>query len=307
MDALAKGNKGNQTAYGSDQFTAALAPAYSRFFERQAFVFPVPTGTAGNGLGLGAITPPYGTIFCHEGAHIVTTEAGAPEFYSGGGRMTLLPGEHHKISAATLEEGLQRHGIGNVHHMAASAISLTQATEAGVVYDIDEIRQLSALAHKSQMKVYLDGARLANAMVYLGATPAEVTWKVGVDILTFGTIKNGTMNAEAVITFDHDLAKVLSIMHKRAGHLFSKMRYISIQLLSYIEDDLWRRNAIQANRNAERIVNALRRRADVTLMHPVHINEVFAILPPRLLEALAAADIRLRPWTFQGKVKAFEL
>ncbi|MER8390936.1 beta-eliminating lyase-related protein [Mesorhizobium sp. M1340] len=301
MNALLNCNRGIEAAYGADQFTATLAHAYSNFFERQTFVFPVPTGTAGNGLALGAVTPPYGTIFCHERAHIVTTEGGAPEFYSGGSRMTLLPGEHHKIALAALEEALQRHGIGNVHHMAVSALSLTQATEAGVVYDLDEIRALSAIAHRSGMKVHLDGARLANAMVYLDATPAEITWKAGVDILTFGTTKNGTMNAEAVITFDPEVAKVISFMHKRAGHLYSKMRYMSVQLLSYLENDLWRRNALQANRNAARIANALTRCSDVELVHPVHINEVFAILPPRLLEALREKGIQLKPWSFQHK------
>ncbi|EJT00808.1 L-threonine aldolase, partial [Rhizobium sp. CCGE 510] len=196
MEALIGCNHGIETAYGADQYTARLGPAYSDFFEREAFVFPVPTGTAGNGLALGAITPTYGTIFCHEAAHIVTTEAGAPEFYSGGGRMTLLSGEHHKISVETFEKALQKHGIGNVHHMAASAISLTQATEAGVVYEPAEMQELSAVAHNAGMKVHLDGARLANAIVHLGASPAEITWKSGVDILTFGTTKNGTMNAE---------------------------------------------------------------------------------------------------------------
>ncbi|WP_281277064.1 threonine aldolase family protein [Mesorhizobium loti] len=301
MNALVNCNRGVEVAYGADQFTATLAQAYSNFFERETFIFPVSTGTAGNGLALGAITPPYGTIFCHESAHIVTTEAGAPEFYSGGGRMTLLAGEHHKISPAVLEDGLRRHGIGNVHHMAVSAFSLTQATEAGVVYELDELHALSEIAHAAGMKVHLDGARLANAIVRLGVTPAEMTWKAGVDILTFGTIKNGTMNAEAVITFDPEIAKVLSVMHKRAGHLCSKMRYMSVQLLSYLEDDLWLRNALQANWNAEHIAGVLRPCAGVELVHPVHINEVFAILPASLLEALRNKDIHLRPWNFGSK------
>jgi threonine aldolase len=296
-----------ETAYGADPFTARLGPAYSDFFERQAFVFPVPTGTAGNGLALGAITPPYGTIFCHEAAHIVTTEAGAPEFYSGGCRMTLLPGAHHKISPETLEEALRKHGIGNVHHMAASALSLTQATEAGVVYEPAEMQELSMIAHKVGMKVHLDGARLANAMVHLGLAPAEITWKSGVDILTFGTTKNGTMNAEAVITFDPEIAGRLRVMHKRAGHLFSKMRYMSIQLLSYLEDGLWHRNASQANQNAARIMAALKRCPDVEVGHPVHINEVFAILPPVLVAALRDRGIHLRRWKLNAAGQEFRL
>jgi threonine aldolase len=221
--------------------------------------------------------------------------------------MTLLPGAHHKIAPQTFEGALRKHGIGNVHHMTASAISLTQATEAGVVYEPAEIQQLSAIARKAGMKVHLDGARLANAMVHLGLTPAEMTWKAGVDILTFGTTKNGTMNAEAVITFDPEVASRLRVMHKRAGHLFSKMRYLSVQLLSYLADGLWHRNASQANRNAARILAALKHCPGVEVGHPVHVNEVFAILPPILIEALRDKGIHLRRWKLTAAGQEFRL
>lgn len=296
MQALAVCNRGVETAYGADQWTARLNPAYSEFFERECFVFPVPTGTAGNGLALGAVTPPYGTIFCHEAAHIVTTECGAPEFYSGGGRMTLLGGEHNKISAETLEQAIADHGMGNVHHMHASALSVTQATECGVTYSLDELKGLSAIARINGLKVHLDGARFSNALVHLRATPAEMTWKAGVDLLTFGTTKNGTMNAEAVITFDPEISNTLRFMHKRAGHLSSKMRYMSAQLLSYLKEDLWRNNASLANENAARMTEALSHCSEVTFVHPVHINEVFAVLPTEFRRALAEAGYVLRPW-----------
>lgn len=307
MSALLSCNQGTETAYGADRFTAKLAPAYSEYFEREAFVFPVATGTAGNGLALGAITPSYGTIFCHESAHIVTTEGGAPEFYSGGCRMTLLPGEHNKIAPTDLDKALRKHGIGNVHHMAASAISLTQATEAGAVYRVEDLKELSEIAHREGLKVHLDGARFSNAIVHLGVTPAEMTWKAGIDILTFGTTKNGTMNAEAVITFDPEIARVLGFLHKRAGHLFSKMRYMSVQLLSYLENDLWYANAMQANQNAVRIASALAHCSDVVLAHPVQINEIFAVLPPRLSIALREKGIHLRPWHLGGNGEGFRL
>lgn len=307
MTALLECNRGNETAYGADQYSARLNRTYSDFFEHDAYVFPVPTGTAGNGLALGSITPPYGTIFCHEASHIVTTEAGAPEFYSSGARMTLLPGNCNKLSPLVLREALKKHGIGNVHHMAASAVSLTQATEAGVVYQLNEIAELSTVSHEAGMKVHLDGARFANAMVHLAATPAEMTWKAGVDILTFGTTKNGTLNAEAVITFDETLARTVKVMHKRAGHLFSKMRYMSAQLLSYLDDDLWRKNATASNLNAARIFQALRGVQGVTLAYPVEINEVFAILPDALTAALKERGIHLRPWGLPGGEKGFRL
>ena len=257
MQALLACNTGVQTAYGADELTALLNPKFSEFFECEAFVFPVPTGTAGNGLALGAITPPYGTIFCHRLAHVVTTEGGAPEFYSGGGRMTLLDGTHNKVTPQALQKGLSEHGIGSIHHMQASALCLTQATECGVAYGLEELAELNAIAHSAGMKTHMDGARFSNALVHLNCSPAEMTWKAGVDILTYGTIKNGTMNAEAVITFDPDIAAVLRFMHKRAGHLSPKMRYMSAQLLAHLEDDIWRKNAVRANRNASRALAAL--------------------------------------------------
>lgn len=296
MQALIDCNKGVDTAYGADRWTARVNSTYSAFFEKEAFVFPVGTGTAGNGLALGAVTPPYGTIFCHREAHVLTTEGGAPEFYSGGGRMTLLDGPHNKITADTLEQALRDHGIGNVHHMQASTVCLTQASESGVAYSLEELTSISKVAHAAGLKVHLDGARFANALVHLGASPADMTWKAGVDLLTFGTTKNGTMNAEAVITFDPAITKILGFMHKRAGFLSSKMRYMSAQLLSYLEDDLWHKNATQANANARRVAEALTSCPGVRIASPVHINEVFAVLPPELSASLAEEGIHLRPW-----------
>ena len=286
MRALQECNRGAATAYGEDGLTQRLDPACCEFFGHEAFVFPTPTGTAGNGLALGAITPPYGTIFCHAEAHIVTTECGAPEFSSGGGRLHLLHGEHGKVTAETLRRALRQHGAGSVHHMAASALSLTQATEAGTVYGLDELRALSDIAHGAGMKVHMDGARFANALVRLQASPAEMSWKAGVDVLTFGTTKNGTMNAEAVIAFDAETAAVLRFLHKRAGHLLSKMRYMSAQLLAYLENDLWRANAERANANAGRLRAALEACPGAEIVHPPDINELFVLLPPALEAAL---------------------
>ena len=307
MRALQECNRGTAGAYGEDALTERLNPACSEFFEHPAFVFPVPTGTAGNGLALGAITPPYGSIFCHEQAHIVTTECGAPEFYSGGARLVLLPGEHNKLDARTLQDALKRHDIGNVHHMAASALSLTQATEAGVAYSLDELRALSAIAHDAGLKVHMDGARFANALLHLSASPAEMSWRAGIDVLTFGTTKNGGMNAEAVIAFDAQTAAVLRFLHKRAGHLASKMRYMSAQLLAYLDADLWRINARRANDNAARLRDALEACPGVEFVHPTHINEIFTLLPKPLAETLARGGFRFRPWSEDAKGRVYRL
>lgn len=307
MRAMQDCNSGTAQAYGEDHLTALLNPAYSDFFEHEVFVFPTPTGTAGNGLAIGTITPTYGTIFCHQKSHIVTTECGAPEFYSGGARMTLLPGKQNKIKENTLQHALREHGIGDVHHMAASTLSLTQATEAGVTYSLDELSTLAMIAHERRMKVHMDGARFTNALLHLGKTPAEMSWKAGIDLLTFGTTKNGTMNAEAVIAFDAEISRVLRFLHKRAGHLASKMRYMSAQLLSYLDNDIWRKNAARANENATRLCAVLQQCPDVEIVHPVHINELFVLLPPGLVEKLESNDFRLRLWSEDEKGRIYRM
>lgn len=215
--------------------------------------------------------------------------------------MTLLDGTHNKLTPQALRKGLSEHGIGSIHHMQASALCLTQATECGVVYGLEELAELNAIAHSAGMKTHMDGARFSNALVHLNCSPAEMTWKAGVDILTYGTIKNGTMNAEAVITFDPDIAAVLRFIHKRAGHLSPKMRYMSAQLLAHLQDDVWQTNAVRANSNASRVLAALSACPGVEIVHPVNINEVFVLLPRALEAALAKVGLFLRPWDCDGK------
>lgn len=296
LQALTACNAGRASAYGTDSCTNELTASISDLFEREAFVFPVPTGTAANGLALGAVTPPHGTVLCHRTAHIVTTECGAPEFYSGGARLTLLDGSHNKIDPAGAERSLVHIADGSVHHHIPSALSLTQATECGVTYTIGEIERISDIAHSAGMKVHMDGARFANALVALGVSPAEMSWKSGVDVLSFGSTKNGTINAEAVIVFDRELSHEIAYLHKRAGLLCSKMRYMSAQLLAYLDNDLWLANARKANCYAKRSRRALSAVPGVEFAHPTDVNAVFAFLPPRLLKCLAGHGISLRSW-----------
>lgn len=296
MAALLAVNQGTAAPYGADDVSLSLNRAYSEVFEHETFVFPVSSGTAANGLALGSITPSHGTIFCHEIAHIVVSEAGAPEFYTGGARLVQLPGADSKIAAATLQKALNGYGPKFAHQMLASALSLTQATDRGTVYSITELQGLSIAAHAAGMKVHLDGARFANALVHLGATPAEMSWKAGVDVVSFGTTKNGTMMAEAVLVFDKALAETLRFKHKRAGFLHSKMRYFSSQLLAYIEDGLWLETARTANATASRIAAKLQATPGITLAHPVQANQIFARMPPQVHASLKAAGIDIRNW-----------
>lgn len=296
MAAITACNQGAASAYGEDDLTASLNRAYSDAFEHEAHVFPVGTGTAGNALALAAITPPYGTIFCHAESHIATTECGAAEFYCGGARLCLLPGEHGKIAPETLQAALDAHGIGSVHHMEASALSLTQASEAGTVYTLKELRALTEIAHAHNLKTHMDGARFANAFVHLNASPAEMSWRVGIDILTLGATKNGAMNTEAVIGFDAATAHRLRFLHKRGGHLSSKMRFAAAQLHAMLEGGLWRANAEAANAAAVRLRDALQKCPGAELVHPPHINEVFVRLSDAVAESLAAQGWRFLLW-----------
>ena len=282
--------------YGADEISAQVNDLYSTVFEHEVFVFATPTGTAANGLALGAITPSYGAIFCHEKAHIYTTECGAPEFFSGGARQIPLPGAHGKLSPETLRRAIAPYQSGNLHQLRASALSLTQATDAGTVYSLEELGALTETARATGLKVHLDGARFANAMVSLGCSPADMTWRAGVDIVSLGTTKNGTMNAEAVIAFDRETAQTLRYLHKRAGFLQSKMRFTSAQLSAYVRDGLWIDNAQRANGNAARLATAITACKGGRLENPVEANEIFVHFSAAVVARLAEADIVLRPW-----------
>jgi threonine aldolase len=296
LQALVACNSGVATAYGIDPESAGIDALFSDLFERETFVFAAPTGTAANALALGAVTPSYGAIFCHEKAHIFTTECGAPEFFSGGARQVPLPGAQGKLTPATLEDALKPYQSGSLHQLRAATLSLTQATDLGTIYSADELACLSELARSAGLKVHLDGARFANAMVRLGCTPADMSWKAGVDVVSFGTTKNGTMNAEVVLAFDRQIAQALRYLHKRAGFLQSKMRYVSVQLSAYLHDDLWINNARRANVNADRLVAAIDACDGAWLENPVQANEVFVHLTEAAQARLEGADILLRPW-----------
>jgi threonine aldolase len=296
LAALTECNRGSTTPYGMDELSSQVNARYSEIFEREVHVFATPTGTGANGLALGAVTPPYGAIFCHEKAHIVTTECGAPEFFSGGARLVLLPGRHHKITADALSTALAPYRAGSLHLLRPSAISVTQATDGGTTYTCEELAELARVAHEARMKVHMDGARFTNALVKLGVSPAQLTWKSGVDLLSFGMTKNGAMNVEAVICFDPEAAATLRLMHKRAGFLYSKMRFAAAQILAYVADDLWIENARRANANVGRLAAALLAQPGVALEDPIDANQAFLHLPEAVVEKLAAGGFKLRPW-----------
>ncbi|MCF1464597.1 low specificity L-threonine aldolase [Agrobacterium vitis] len=296
LAAMAEANTGFAAGYGDDQWTGRLDAAYSTFFKKECYVLSAPTGTAANALALSAITPPYGQVLCHEDAHIFTTECGAPEFYAGGSRLVPLAGDGGRLSAKSVADYLAHHFPHNRHHMTMAAISVTQPTEVGTLYSLDELAAIAEVVHSRGMKVHMDGARFANALVAMNCTPAELSWRCGIDILTFGTTKNGTMNAEAIIVFDRDLVAELALRHKRAGLLTSKMRFASVQLLAYLEGDLWRRNALAANGAARSLESMFARLPGAELLYPVETNQVFVSLSDDVLADLSSAGCHFRRW-----------
>jgi threonine aldolase len=295
LDAIARANAGYAPSYGEDEITARVEQRLADLFEHALAVFLVPTGTAANALALAHFAPPWGAVLCHAESHIVVDECGAAEFYGGGLRLVPLPGEGCKIAPATLQAALDRGPWGGPHHVTPAALSLSQATEAGMSYRASEIRQLSEIAHAHHLAVHLDGARFANALVRTNATPAEITWRAGVDVVSFGATKGGALAAEAVIFFDPARANGMPERRKRGGHLLSKHRFLAAQLDAYLKDDLWLELARHANRMADRLAQGLSA-AGIKPAWPVEANEVFVPLSAAADRRLKAAGALYHPW-----------
>lgn len=288
LDALAAANTGHALAYGNDDWTRKLERRFAEIFEREVAVFLVPTGTAANALALAHVSPPWGVVLCHAQAHIATDECGAVEFFGGGLKLVGLEGRGGKITPRTLQQALAGYGGHSPHQMIPSALSITQASEAGTIYRTDEIAALAEIAHGRSLALHMDGARFANALVRLNASPAEMTWRSGVDVLSFGATKGGAMAAEAVIVFDPARALQLGERRKRAGQLVSKHRFLAAQLLAFLDGGYWLELARQANAKADRLAEELAA-VGIKPVWPVEANLVFAVLPEALDVKLRAA------------------
>ena len=291
LAAITEANQGLAVAYGDDQWTQRLDAVLGGFFGAEVRAFAVATGTAANSLSLATLCPPYGGIYGHEQAHIATDECGAPGFFTGGAQLVLVRGEHGKLLPGTFAAALSARPV-DVHSVQPAALSLTQATELGTVYRREEIAELCRLAHGRGLKVHMDGARFANALAFLDCHPADITWRAGVDVLSFGATKNGALAAEAVVFFDRDLVRDFELRRKRAGHLLSKSRYVAAQLLAYVGSGVWKRNAERTNRLAQDIGRA----AGASLLHPVEANEVFVQLGVQRRQGLRAAGFEFYDW-----------
>jgi len=285
MEAIAAANR-IDTAYDGDEWSSRLDGAFSELFGAEVRAFWVTTGTAANCLALAALCPPYRSILCHRDAHIEVDEAGAPGFFTGGAKLMLVDGPGAKVAPDAVSAAIDRIRK-DVHQVQARALSITNATEYGLAYSAAEVAALGETARRHALRFHMDGARFANAIASTGASPADVTWRTGVEALSFGFVKNGGLNAEALILFDMGLAEEVLVRRKRAGHLLSKGRMLAAQILALLDGDLWLANARAANAAARTLAEA----AGDRLVYPVEANEVF-------LKASADEAARLRSQGF---------
>jgi threonine aldolase len=302
LAAIGKANSGYALGYGNDAWTARVERRFAEIFEREVAVFLVPTGTVANALAIAHMAPPWGAVLCHAESHIATDECGAPEFFGGGLKLIGLRGEGAKVSAETLRAALERGQWGGPHHVSPGVLSLSQATECGTVYRVAETKELAEIAHKHRMTVHMDGARLGNALARMNVSPAEMTWKAGVDALSFGATKGGAMGAEAVIFFDAKRGAEMQSRRKRGGGLASKHRFIAAQMEAFLADDLWMRLARHANAMADALAAGLTE-AGCKPVWPVEANEVFAPITAEMDKRLKAAGAMYYPWPVEDLPK----
>jgi threonine aldolase len=284
--ATVQANSGTAASYGDDEMSRRLDDRFSQAFETKVAVFPIATGTSANALSLSALTPPYGAIYCYSSAHIHTSEAGATELLTGGAKLMPLEGDGFRFQAATLANAIATAGIGIKNRSQPAAVSVSQATEFGTVYSLNELAAIGEVARANHLKVHMDGARFANALVTLGCSPAAMTWRAGIDILSFGCTKNGGLNADAIVVLNPNLVEDLSFRIRRSGHTWSKMRFPAAQLLAYVESDLYLRSARRANALAARLAAKIKDISDISLVAPVEANEVFLSLSETKIDRL---------------------
>lgn len=297
LSALNEVNAGPAPSYGADRWTALAKSRLEDVFEIGLDVWFVASGTAANALGLSVLCPSTHSVICHEEAHIERDERGAPEFFTGGAKLSLIGGDHARISPERLDKRLAQNDPNFVHETPAAVLSLSNLTECGAAYSAAQIEALADRAHAAGLKVHLDGARFANAAASVRASPADLTWRAGVDVMSFGATKNGALGCEAIILFGEARALLpqLKIRAKRGGHMPPKMRFLAAQMAAYLEGGLWLELARRANESARKTASVLTA-AGAQLTHPVEGNEMFATLPKAMAHKLEQAKAGFYAW-----------
>ena len=313
LAAITAANEGYCGSYGADPVTGRVQERVREIFEApRARVLMAATGSAVNAIALGALCPPWGSIFCHTHAHVEEDECGAPEFYTNGAKLTLVQGDHAKMDPAALRRAVSHTGRGGVHNVQRGAVTLTNVTELGGVYAPSEVSVIGRIARDFDLPLHMDGARFANALAASGGSAAEMTWKAGVDMLSLGASKNGAMAAEAIVVFEPEALSdrfgtdkiwELELRRKRGGHLFSKMRYVSAQMDAWLEGDRWLSLAGAANARAAELQRGLAQVDGVQLLHPVDANMLFVSMPREMHRAAQAAGAHYYLWPFDQSLE----
>ncbi len=300
LAAIAAASRGTAAAYGADLWSQRAHAQLGEIFEKDVAAFLVATGTAANALALSALARPWEAVFCHEESHVHDDECGAPEFFSGGAKLVGVAGYDGKITPEALREALSRFPRGLVKSCQPAALTLSQVTEAGTVYSLDEIAALAEIAHAAGLAVHMDGARFANALVSLKCSPAEMSWRAGIDALSFGATKNGALACEAVLFFDSTRAEAFPYLRKRGGHTLSKGRLLGAQMAAYLEDGLWLDLAARANAGARRLFDGLVAQPGLRAAWPAEANEVFVVAPTARRATWRAGGAVFHDWPTRG-------
>lgn len=306
LEALQEANQGSAWAYADDHWSGRLDDAFSELFGTATTVIPVSTGTVANSIALAAVCPPWGSVYCHRNAHIYNDESGAPEFFGNGLRLVPVQGADGKFEASRLEALIRENEGHGVHSYLPAAVSLTQSTEAGTVYQAEDIEAICAVAAGRGMTVHMDGARFGNAVASLDCDPGDISWRAGVSMMSFGASKNGCLAAEALLLFDKpELKETAERLRKRSGHLLSKMRFVSAQLLAYIENGRWLDMASHSNSQAARFAAAIEAHPEAGLEFTVDANEVFVKWSPAGFRRLERAGIQFLNWPGRDDLARF--
>ncbi len=299
LEALSREAASNAPAYGSDDVSQKLDAAFSELFDTKVAVIPVATGTAANCISLSALVSPYGGVICHHEAHINEDESTGVAFFTGGAKLLPMNGPTAKLEADALNAFVTSQVDRGVHSVAPECVAITQATELGTVYTPAEVKAIGSICKSRDLRLFMDGARFANAVAHLGCSPADITWKAGVDAISFGATKNGAMAVDAIVLFDTSLKSRIEQARKRSGHLHSKHRYLATQLLAYVENDVWLKNAGHANQAATALGEVLCQHG-ATLAHPSDGNELFVKLTSDLAGQLRDAGVMFHAWPSLG-------
>lgn len=305
MDYLQYVNKNSVDSYGNDPITKKAQIIVSDFFNKKVKIRYVTSGTASNSISLASICPPYGGILCSDCSHLDLDECGAPEFFTGGAKLIQIPTSNGLITTENLKNKINSYGLHGIHEIKLSALSLTQLSELGTVYEIDKLRELTFMARKNKLITHMDGARFANACAALNCNPSDISWKSGIDILSLGATKNGAMSCELIIIFNTKIVDDIDRRQKRAGHLWSKNRYIAAQIIKWIENNRWLKAARKSNKYAKQIEEILLLIKDINIPYSVDANMVFAEIPTKIQKYLKKNNVKFNKWPGKQNLTRF--